>query len=266
MNTISVLNLKGGVGKTVSAINIAYWLYSHLDQDTLLIDADKQGNTSKFFSCHNYSEPSLADVLTKGNKILFSTKRIEGTETSMGKPIFDILPANMSLLRADREILIDCTKPQQTRLANALQDTAECYDYAVIDCAPDLSMSVINALVASQYVFIPVKLDKFALDGLELILEQMDDIRTMNPNVRQVIAFATQYQATACCKQAFELLHKIAEKSGGAFVASPVKIRKTCKVDESTFIGKPLAVYAPRSTAAQDYNALMRWFMDLEVE
>ena len=110
MRVICIINLKGGVAKTISAINIAYELAERHGMRVLLIDNDKQGNTSKFFRVHSYDAPSVADVLTvKGYNIRDAILPTDHYRLR-------ILPANMNLLRADKEILLDISRPQQTRL------------------------------------------------------------------------------------------------------------------------------------------------------
>lgn len=246
MKTISIINLKGGVGKTISAINIAYVLAAEHGARVLLIDNDKQGNTSKFFNVHSYDEPSIADVLTvKG----FPIERVIKHTTYSG---LDVIPANMTLLRADKEILLDTSRVQQTRLMKALQAVVDAYDYCVIDNAPDLNMSVINALAASQDVLIPVKVDKFAFDGLEQIAEQIEEVRDWNAKIKIAGCFITMYQQNNVNALGETFLNKQTQ-----FHIFRTKIRKTVKVDESTFKGKPLQIYSKNCTAAHDYVALV---------
>ncbi|QXE20430.1 ParA family protein [Clostridium sp. 001] len=166
MKVISLINLKGGVGKTISSINIACILASK-GNSVLIIDNDKQGNTSKFFNVHDYDEPGISEVLTIKD---FDIKRVIKNTKYSG---LDVVQANMTLLRANKEILMDVSRPQQTRLKRALKKIEYKYDYCIIDNAPDINMSIINALVASDDVLVPIKVDKFAFDGLE------PDLRTV---------------------------------------------------------------------------------------
>ncbi|MCL2703877.1 MAG: ParA family protein [Defluviitaleaceae bacterium] len=246
MKILCVINFKGGVAKTISAINIAHTLNTKHGKRVLLVDCDKQGNTSKFFGKHGYEGNSIADVLLSGDveNVLI---RIKHTT-----PALDLIPANMNLLHADRQILIDASRPQQTRLKKAIQGLESLYDFAIIDCAPDLNMSVINALVATHDVLIPIKVDKFAFDGIDTLLEQIEEIKEFNPALRVVGGFVTMYARNNVNLQGVEAL---SEKAGLPMFETV--IRKTVKVDETTYTGLPLAEYAPKCTAAKDYAALV---------
>lgn len=114
MKIVSIINLKGGVAKTLTADNMAHVLAVFHKKRVLLVDNDKQGNTSKAFGVHSYDEKSLSDVLT--------ARRLDVREV-IKKTRFeniDVLPANMTLIRANMEVLMDTTRPQQTRLRAAL--------------------------------------------------------------------------------------------------------------------------------------------------
>ena len=181
MKTISIINLKGGVAKTLTADSMAHVLATLHNKRVLLVDNDKQGNTSKAFGVHSYDDKSISDVLT--------ARRLDPREV-IKKTRFeniDVMPANMTLIRANMEVLMDSTRPQQTRLRSALNTIAaeNLYDFCIIDNAPDINISTINALVASDDVIIPIKIDKYAFDGLEELKEQIEDTRDdLNPRLR----------------------------------------------------------------------------------
>lgn len=250
MKTISIINLKGGVAKTISAINIAHILTDVYKSRVLLIDNDKQGNTSKFFNLHSYDLPSISDVLTV--KDYSMTKAIRHTSYKC----LDVLPANMLLLKANKEILLDMSWMQQTRLRKALNTITGSYDYCVIDNAPDLNMSVINALVASDDVLIPIKIDKFAFDGLEILIDQIDGMKEFNPNLRIAGCFVTMFSRNTVNTDGAQAL----QERQGIYTFKTV-IRKTVKVDETTFIGSPLLAYSKNCTAAKDYAALVEEYL-----
>lgn len=251
MKTISIINLKGGVAKTVSAINIAYTLVAVHGKRVLLIDNDKQGNTSKFFGLYNYEHDGLSELLT--DKKIDVDNVIQQTAYEG----LDIIVANMNLLRTNKEILMDVSRPQQTRLRKKIKKVRDQYDYCIIDNAPDINMTVVNALVASDDVIVPIKVDQFSFDGLEQIVEQIEDVSEFNSEIRFAGCFVTMYQRSSVNQQGAELL----EQQG--YPMFETRIRKTVKVDEMTFTGKPLLEYAKRSTACVDYVALVNEYLGL---
>ena len=244
MRTISIINLKGGVGKTVTSINMAYELIHNRGCRVLLIDCDKQGNTSKFMKCHDYSKKSLSDVL-------LGTAGIMEVSVRTKFALIDVVPANMSLLKADRQVLLDTTKPQQSRVREALEQVRDQYTYCVIDCAPDINISVINALVASDDVIIPVTIDKFAFDGIREILEQIRDVKKYyNPKLEFIGCLVTQYKKSQLCDEGIKLLEEFCGK------VLETKINWTQVVSRSTFAGEPISVHSPRCGAAGGYKNL----------
>ena len=252
MKTISIINLKGGVGKTISAANIAHILAVVHGKRVLLIDADKQGNISKMFGLHNYEHATIAELLTERDA------NIHEIITPSQYPTLDIIPANMTLLRANLEMLLDSTRPQQTRLRTALRAVTGNYDYCVIDCAPDLNISTINALVASEDVLIPIKIDKFAFDGLAELKEQIDNTREdLNPALVLRGCFVTSYQNNEVNRQGEAWLREQRD-----FPVFNTHIRRTEKVDESTFAAAPIIEYSRYCGASKDYLVLVNEYLE----
>ena len=236
MKTISIINLKGGVAKTLTADSMAHVLATLHNKRVLLVDNDKQGNTSKAFGVHSYDDKSISDVLT--------ARRLDPREV-IKKTRFeniDVMPANMTLIRANMEVLMDSTRPQQTRLRSALNAIAEenFYDFCIIDNAPDINISTINALVASDDVIIPIKIDKYAFDGLEELKEQIEDTRDdLNPRLRLAGCLITRPE----------------------YPVFDTRIRYSDKVTESTFSEIPIVEYSRRSGTAMDYIAFVREYL-----
>jgi chromosome partitioning protein len=251
MKTISIINLKGGVAKTISAINIAYVLVAVHNARVLLIDNDKQGNTSKFFGLYDYDYKGMSEIMTERG--IDAADVIQHT----GYDGLDLIAANMNLLRANKEVLLDSSRPQQTRLRKALKSVSGAYDFCIIDNAPDINMSVINALVASDDVLVPIKIDKFAFDGLDVLQEQIEDLQDFNDRLKITGCFVTMYQKNGVNKQGCDWLYGDSKYSMFA-----TAIRKTVKVDETTFEGIPLLEYAKNSTATKDYIALVTEYLE----
>ena len=251
MKTISIINLKGGVAKTLTTGSMAHILATRHEKRVLLIDNDKQGNTSKAFGVHSYEDQSVADVLT--------ARRVDLPEVIKKTrfPDIDVLPANMTLIRANLEVMLDSTRPQQTRLRAALEQVSGNYDYCIIDNAPDINMSTINALVASDEVIIPIKIDKYAFDGLAELKEQIEETRDgLNPRLRLAGCLITCYQRTDADEQGEAWLRKRTD-----YPVFNTHIRYSEKVAESTFAESPIAEYSRRSGAAMDYIAFVREYL-----
>lgn len=253
MKTISIINLKGGVAKTISAANIAHILAVVHGKRVLLVDNDKQGNISKMFGVHSYDKPSIAELLTQRDANIYEIV----SQTQFAN--LDVIPANMTLLKANLEVLLDSTRPQQTRLRTAFKRIAGNYDYCIIDNAPDINISTINALVASDDVLIPIKIDKFAFDGLVELKEQIDNTREeLTPGLALRGCFVTSYQNNEVNRQGEAWLQEQKE-----YPILSTHIRRTEKVDESTFANAPILEYSKRCGAAQDYIALVKEYLSI---
>lgn len=247
MKTISVLNIKGGVAKTTSTVNLAAILASEGNK-VLVVDVDAQSNSTIAFKNYDIDELSVSDVLLHKEMNIFDV--IKETEYEN----IEILPANISLAFTEKKILLDVTRNQQNRLKKALEQVEDKYDYCIIDCPPSLNMITINALVASDEVIVPIKIDKFALDGLEYLLESIEEIKEeFNPNLIFKGCFVTMDSATTVNKEIKKALKSILKDK--LFDSS---IRQNISVVESTFEQVPVVMYKKNSNASKDYRSLAR--------
>lgn len=254
---LGLMNLKGGSSKTVSAVNIAWELAAAHGKRVLLVDLDPQGHSSRFFGARSYDAPGVAEVLTQ-RKFDVHRAIVRPALCAKREVDLDVLQANLSLLRANKEILMDCTRPQQVRLRQALDAVQGDYDFVVMDFAPSLDMATINGLVACKDVLVPVTMDDFALDGLDLLTEQIDQLRDgYAPRLRLAGCLVTNWRPTMISAAALDTLLQ-----SGLPVFS-TKIRATCRVPESLTVRKPLRAYKPKSTAALDYAALTEEYLQM---
>lgn len=245
MKVLTVANLKGGVGKTVTTINTSYLLATEHARKVLLVDADQQGNCSQFFGVYGYDKPSMTDVMKRTVKQAGDV--IQHTEYEN----LDIIPANLSLAEAEKAVLMDSTIPQQVRLKEILRQVKDNYDYVLIDNAPSLGMCVVNALTTSDYLIIPAKIDKFTFDGIDCLLNQLATVKEyFNPQLKFMGTLITSYRRNDCNMQGVEWL-----RQANQYKAFNTCIRWTGKVDESTFTAEPVMVHSPRCGAARDYKA-----------
>lgn len=245
MHIISIISLKGGVAKTTTAVNMAYILAAVHKKRVLVVDNDKQGNASKTFKRYD-----TGDRDTVARMMLERSPDPTGIIRKTDYEGIDIITANMDLLEANLRTVVDTGRQQQTRFKKALAPVAGNYDYCIIDNAPDINMSIINALVASDDVIIPVFMDQYSFDGLDILSEQIGQIREdFNENLRIAGCLVTQYQNNDVNNQGIAFL-----KARGIKVFSQ-RIRRTeRKVNESTIARLPLALYSSRCGAAQDYK------------
>lgn len=245
MQTISIISLKGGVAKTTTAVNMAYILAAAHKKKVLVIDNDKQGNASKALDRYDAEDKNtIARAMLERNIDVSEIIRKTNYEG------VDIITANMNLLEANLRTVVDTGRQQQTRFKKALAAVSGNYDFCIIDNAPDINMSIINALVTSNDVIVPVFMDQYSFDGLNILLEQIAQVQEdFNETLNFAGCLVTQYQNNDVNNLNIEKL----QARGLPMYAQ--KIRRTeKKVNESTFEKKPLVEYSVRCGAAQDYK------------
>lgn len=254
MKTISIINLKGGVGKTTTAVNMAYILSQRCGYKVLLLDNDKQGNLSKSYKLYNEHDIyTVARLLT--DKEPNTQQIIKKTEYKN----LDIITANMNLLGANMQTMMDQTRQQQTRYKKALAAVKDNYDFCIIDNAPDINISIINALVVTDLVIIPIIIDQYSFAGLDILQEQLQQVKEdFNPDLSERI-LVTQYQNDDVTNSGVEAL-----RYSPVYKTFNNHIRRTNrKVNESTFVQKPVIEYSPRCGAAQDYKKFVEEFLEV---
>ena len=253
MKVLSIINLKGGVAKTISSVNMAHILATEKKLRVLLIDNDEQGNASKIMNRHSYEHKGTAELMTERRPDM--SKLIQHTDYAD----LDNITANMNLLSANLKVMPDQQRPQQTRFKQALETVKNEYDVCIIDNAPDINVSTINALVASTDVAVPITIDDFALDGLAELKEQIDNTKEdLNPQLRFCGCFVTQYDRTnEADTQGEEYLRTL------EYPVFTTHIRRTPKVKPSTFARIPIVEYSPRCGASTDYRALVEEWLKM---
>lgn len=252
MKTIVIHNIKGGVAKTTSALAIGQTLADDYGKNVLLIDADQQANATRTLLPKAEITCGTAELLT-AKDILPEWELIHRSEYGI-----DVIGASFDLMGANKSCMLDVTRPQQMRFKKQLdrpsiQDT---YDYCVIDCPPDISMAAINALAIADDVLVPIRADKYAFDGLDYVRNTIDEIRESNKKLRLAGCFLTMTNDRTNLAQ----YSKAVLQSMGV-PAMKTTIRSCTRVGESTF-NKPLMRYAPRCTAAEDYRALVKEYLE----
>ena len=244
MISIAIINLKGGVGKSVTACNLAAELAAK-SKSVLVVDLDKQGNTSKFFGVADYDRPCVASVL-------LGMARVRDAIVETAIPAVALLPCDMRMLKANRTILMD-NGPRQYYLRDALETLDDSYDYCLMDCPPDLDMGSINALTAADWVIIPVDCDEWACDGMREIMDQIEQVQMYyNPHLKILGVLLTKYRNT---KYADGVITHLAQMGVPLLHTA---IRYTVRVSEAKSAHLPLRAYKQNCTAALDYADLAR--------
>lgn len=244
MKAVSIINLKGGVGKTTTAANLGYVLNKTYGYNVLLVDNDKQGNLSRLLGVYQEDTESDTARLLSGNyrNLDELVTVVPGTEDG---PALHVIAANMSLLTAEWDLNRSEAEDQVTRY-RLLRETA--YDFVIFDNPPDMGLSVINALAASDDVIVPTKIDQWALEGLAIIKDQAREMQEINQALNEPEALVTMYQNDNANNAGIEWLR---ENSVNVFGTA---IRYSKKAAESTFFGKTVTEYSPRSAAAISYK------------
>ena len=173
----------------------------------------------------------------------------------------DIIPANMSLLQATNDLTVAADADQVERFKPLLQayplEPEKTYDYVIIDNPPDLGLNVINALAVSDDVIVPTKVDAWALEGLDTIIDQVEGMKQINSKLQFAGALVTMWQNDDANRAGLEWLHE----KGYKLFNTVIWYGKAAA--ESTFFGKTITEYKPRSWTARDYKKFVTEYQAL---
>jgi chromosome partitioning protein len=241
---IAIANQKGGVGKTTTAINLSAAL-ALTGKRVLLIDLDPQGNSSLSFLDHTTIEHSIYDLLTDTD--VLPELVIKHTSIST----LDVLPSRINLAKFESKLLGEFDAP--FRLKDRIEGIIKNYDCVLIDTPPTLGLITVNALVAADYVIVPIQPSYFALEGTDDLLETVEKVKA-RPNPRlQVLGVVI----TLLDKRT-TLARDIQEQIKAVFGDKVFEtvISKSVRLEESPAYKETIFSFAPNSSGAVEYSNL----------
>lgn len=256
MRTIAVINRKGGVAKTSTVINMAAILAKDYGQNVLVIDADSQHNTTDFFG----GDPVLGNVAQclrdKDQKGGLGRRAVEKIQCTTFSGIF-LLCGDDSLMDLDLtsaqspDVNVGVLRDMRFYLESAEADT---YQWCFIDCPPSFDAASSAALLMADEVLIPLKLDAFSIAGMANMMRQIANMRRINPALRLLGVLPTMWHNGAQMVEAERTI-----QAAGIPVLG--HIRRSDKVDDMTFVQRPLVESSPWSGACIDYRRFVMQLM-----
>ena len=243
--TVSVINQKGGVGKTTTAVNLAASL-SALEKKVLLIDMDPQGNATSMSSIEEENFNTIYDMMADSEvSAVYQTKM----------PFLKVIPCNSDLTGAEIELLD--VENREFVLKETLKKLKDKFDFIIIDSPPSLNILSVNNMIASDGIIIPIQCEYFALEGLSRILETMQSIKNMNPAVEIYGILLTMYDKRV--KLTYEVENDVREHFGE--LVFQTVIPRNVKLSESPSFGMPIILYDVASIGAKKYLELAEEFL-----
>jgi chromosome partitioning protein len=238
MSIIAIMNEKGGVGKTTSAINLAF--QASLLGKTLILDCDPQSNLSLAFDLEDKS-PNIYD--------LFLKKKV--TPFKVRKNLF-VIPSTDNFFGAD--LVIQNELSRESILKKQLDKYKNDYKHIFIDCPPSFNLITINALTCADYVLIPIKSSSFSISGVEKMIKRVLGVKdSVNTELQILGLLLTHFNERLNLTGA--ILEEI-EKKGWSSALFKTKIRLNTAIGDSQLKKKTIYEYNPKSNGAMDYAKL----------
>lgn len=264
MRSIAVINQKGGVGKTTTAVNLAAALAEHGCR-VCLIDMDPQAHASLHLGLSpTNDQASIYDVLC-GDAAIADVRLWAGENLA-------VIPANLDLAAAEMELAGEVGR--EVILRDKLEVDEEAFDFLVIDCPPSLGVLTLNALTAVTEVLLPLQPHFLALHGLSKLLRTIDVVaKRLNPELHLSGVVLCMYESGT--RLAVEVSRDVDEflttqsKAGGTWAGAKffqTRIRRNIRLAEAPSFGQSIFQYAENSNGAEDYRQLAREVSGLPIE
>lgn len=243
---MAIINQKGGVGKSTTAINLSAAL-GELGKQVLLVDLDPQGNSSSGLGIEK------SQVHNCVYDVLLNDVAIEDVIIPDVGEGLDLVPATINLAGAEVELVSEMAR--ENRLKDAVGSLRGKYDYVFIDCPPSLGLLTVNALVAADKLLIPIQCEFYALEGVTKLLDSMKRVKTrLNPTLDIFCVLLTMYDGrTTLSRQVVEEVRSYFGKT-----VFTTLIPRTVKLSEAPSFGQPITQYDPSGKGAQSYVNLAK--------
>ncbi len=243
---ISIVNQKGGVGKTTTAINLSSCI-AVAEKRVLLVDIDPQANASSGLGVRlEEDEDSIYEVILNGVDI-------RSTIVKTNVPHLDVLPSNIRLVGAEVELVDEAER--EMKLKKAIEYIKDDYDYIFIDCPPSLGLLTLNALSASDTVLIPIQCEYYALEGLSQLLNTIHLVQKgLNRDLKLEGVLLTMYdnRLNLCNQVVAEVREYFKDK------VYKTVVNRNVRLGEAPSFGKPIIMYDAVCIGSQNYMNLAK--------